>query len=107
MQQAKKVILIIMAILIGLFAITYLGLQWKKFFAPKFQNVEREVFEETKSYVHGKIQDLAKYHDEYNNATSEDKIVIQKIIKLQFAEFDERKITNFELKNFLIKMRGY
>jgi len=103
----KKGILVIIVIIVGLFAINYLNLHWRKFFAPKYQNVDREVYEETKSYVHGKIQDLAKYYAEYNKAEPDDKKAIQIVIKSQFAEFDETNIKVIELKQFLIKMRGY
>ena len=98
----------IILILILAFGLEMLGLQWTKFFKPKYQNVEREVFEETKSYVHGKIQDLAKYYAEYEKSESEEsKTVIQNIIKSQFAEFDETNIRNLKLRSFLKQMRGY
>lgn len=85
-----------------------LGVEWLGFIGPKRENVRREIFEETKSYTHGKIQDLAKYFDEYKNAESEeDKQTIQTIIKSQFAEVDAHKIKPDALRQFLIQMRGY
>lgn len=84
------------------------GLQWKKFFAPKHANVERKVFEEQKSYVHGMTRDLAKYYEEYYAAESvADKQAIENLIKMNFADFDETNIRNENLYNFLITTRGY
>lgn len=57
------------AIFALLFILELFGLGMFKFFEPKREAVRREVFENTKSYVHGKIQDLAKYYDEYRRKT--------------------------------------
>ena len=100
-------------IIIGVLILTVLlafglelgGLQWQRFFAPKRENIRREVFENTKSYTHGKIQDLAKYYEEYQKA--EDKEAIESLIKMNFAEFDAEKINASKLKQFLINVRGY
>ena len=104
----KKVTLSIVGVIL-LFALgwglAYHELVFTRFFAPKRENVRREVFEETKSYVHGKTQDLAKYYEEYQKA--EDKEAIASIIKMRFAEFDAEAINNYKLKQFLISVRGF
>jgi hypothetical protein len=97
------VVLVAVAFVLGLG-----GLQWKRFFAPRHENVRREVFEETQSYVHGKVQDLAKYKDEYDKADSaEDREAVRQVIVLRYAEFDETKIKAAGLRAFLVRMRGY
>ena len=58
--------------LVIMFIFGLYGLGWFKFFGPKTENIKREIFENTQSYVHGKIQDLAKYYDEYNQADGVD-----------------------------------
>ena len=104
----KKVVLVIIIFVGGMFILQFAGLEWTKFFKPKWQNVEREVFENTKSYTHGVIQDLAKYYEEYHQTHStHDKTTIKNIIQIRFAEFDESKIKSPKLKSFLIEMRGY
>jgi hypothetical protein len=83
-------------------------LQWNKFFKPKFQNVERKVFEETQSYVHGKIQELGRLYQQYQEAKApEDKAAIKELVRMQFTDFDAEKIDNYKLKSFLLEMRGY
>lgn len=83
-------------------------LGWMKFFNPRKANIEREVFEETKSYAHGKIQDLAKYYEEYQKAESiEDKQTIEGLIKMNFADFEAENIKPLALRQFLINIRGF
>jgi len=108
MKRTGIVIGSIIFILVLAFGLEMLGLQWTKFFKPKWQNVEREVFEETKSYTHGKIQDLAKYYKEYNDSDStENKQTIELLIQSQFAEFDATNIRSQKLRTFLTNVRGY
>jgi len=93
---------LILAFVMGLY-----GLGWKKFFKPKEENIDRQVFEQTQSFVHGKIQDLARYYDEYNRAEEDEKEAIRQTIIIRFAEFDESKVSSMKLRQFLITMRGY
>jgi len=81
------------------------GLEWMRFYETKKQNIHREVFENTRSYTHGKIQALSKYHYEYQ--TSTDKEVIAGVIRIQFAEFNADHIQSYKLKQFLINIRGF
>lgn len=97
----------IVGILIISFIFGLYGLGWMKFFGPKKENIRREIFEQTQSYVHGKIQDLAKYQDEYNSADINGKEAVRQLIIVRFAEFDETKIKPARLRNFLVSMRGY
>ncbi len=111
MQYLKIGLLSILAIVVLLiitFGFGLFGLEYKKFFAPKHENVNRQVFEQTQSYVHGKVQDLAKYYEEYNKAeAAEDKEAIRSLILMRFAEFDATKIRSQQLQNFLTTTRGY
>lgn len=74
--------------------------------APKYAEVDRKVFEESKSYVHGKIQDLGKLYEEYQ-ADKKKRPVIKNLIQVQFSDFDAGNIENLTLRNFLTEMRGY
>ena len=91
-----------------LFLLTLGGLWWKGFFSPKYQNVERKVFEETKSYVHGKNEDLAKYFEEYQRADNpKDKEIIKEFVRIKFGDFDAEKVRSPKLRQFLVTMRGF
>lgn len=108
--MTKKILLGIGAfvlLIVVAFGLEMIGLQWTRFFKPRYENVEREVFEETKSYVHGKIQDLAKYYGEYQTSDEEGKAAIKGVIEVRFAEFDAKHVESDKLRSWLIEMRGY
>jgi len=111
-MSTKKIVWLSIAGFIGFLVLMFVlnlgGLGWKRFFDPKYESVKRQVFEETKSYVHGKNEDLAKYFDEYQMAkTPEDKAIIQELVKVRFAEFDTDKVNVPRLRQFLVSMRGF
>lgn len=53
--------------LVGVGALAFVGTAYEygmfKFWAPKFENVKRQVFENTYSYKRGTIQDLRDYQE--------------------------------------------
>lgn len=106
-MKTWKIVGLSLIVLVVLFLLGLYGLGWMKFFEPKKENIRREIFEQTQSYTHGKIQELAKYHDEYNRADAKDKEALRQMIIMRFAEFDAEKIKSPKLKNFLINTRGY
>ncbi len=97
----------IVLVLAIVFALGLAGLGWKAFFKPKHENIERKVFENTKSYTHGMAQELAKHYSEYQKGTNAEKQIIRNVIKSRFADFDETKLRTQALKSFLISTRGY
>ena len=97
---------------IGLFLALCFGIQlgslkWDGFFAKEKANIERQVYEESKSYTHGKAQALAKHYQEYMKADAADKTIITNVIRMEFGSFDADKLTNPTLRAFLIRERGY
>jgi hypothetical protein len=104
-----KVVFGVIGIVVGTIALAFClelgGVAWFGFFEPMKENVRREVFENTKSYVHGKIQDLAKLYREYQS--SEDRGALEAVVRSQFAELDANHIQSHELRRFLTNVRGY
>lgn len=97
---------LILLVIVGWF-LTGSSILTKKFFGTMNENVNREIFEETKSYNEGKTQQLAKYYQEYTAASDTvNKDAIRTVIKTMFADYDAEKLPP-TLKNFLINMRGY
>ena len=101
-----KIVLIVLAILVVPIGMTFYRLGYLQFFGPKFQNVERDIFKETRSYNEGKLQDLAKYRLQYETAAPEDKAVIKSTINHMFADYQADDMP-YQLKQFLTEMRGY
>ena len=98
----------VIGILAGSYGLGFWGMSLKKTFKPISENIDREVFENTKSYTQGMIRDLAKYYEEYQKAQdNESRMAIVNLIKLNYSSFDESKITNDRLKYFLTEIRGY
>jgi len=96
------------AIVLFIFILGGISLTYYRIYAPWRKSIERKVFEETQSYTHAKIQDLAKYHDEWQRTGNlAEKEAIRQVILQRFAEFDESKIRPFKLRQFLVSMRGY
>ncbi len=102
---------VFVALMIIGFIFQTVGLGFYGYFAPKYEEVRRNTFEETKSYVQGKIQDLAKRFDEWSRADkvndTDSRTAIEELIKMEFADFDETNIRNNKLREFLIKIRGF
>ena len=83
------------------------NLEMNRFFGTKEQDVKREIFEQSQSYVHGLTQELAKSYAEYQKASPEDKETIKAVIQVRFAAFDSTNLTSPEMKTFLTNMRGF
>jgi hypothetical protein len=87
-----------------MFGLEWLGLEWYGFFAKKKADIEREVFEESKSHVKGTIQDISDRRMEYLEADSETaKKAIMEYIRTSYTNFDADKIDNDTVKRFFIK----
>ena len=83
----------LIAVLGLLFILNYTGLITYQFFAPKYENVRRKTFENTKSYVEGKRQEITKYRLEYiREKDPAAKEAIKETILKSFANFDINKL---------------
>jgi len=101
--------IIIMILLTGamVFGISEARLIWRNRYEVKHQDISREVFEHSKSRVHGAIQDLSNFYSEYQTADAETRKGIRTIVRMRFSNFDEQLISSLELRVFLIEMRGF
>lgn len=107
MKTIGAIILGLILLVLLTFVSSEIGLIHYQFFAPKYENARRKTFENTQSYVDGKVQDLANMKAQYDQAKDQDaKQGIQGTIRLQFANFDINKCPD-GLKDFLIQMRGF
>lgn len=104
MSVRKWIVGIILGIvlLIGVvFGLGYLGVSFTKTVGKSQQNANREIFEQTQSYVEGKRQEALKYYKEWKRAqTPEDKKTIESLVSQSFANFDETKLEG-EVQTFV------
>ena len=90
-----KIVGIVLLVIIGLiglsFGLGYLGVFHTKTVGKARQNAEREVFEQTQSYVEGKRQESAKAYKEWLQADPSSKKALENLARTTFANFDEQK----------------
>ncbi len=106
MKKWHVVATIVCVLLVPIF-IGFYSLGMFRIFAPMSRDVDRKVFENTKSYMHGIQQDLGKYYGEYQAADEAGQAVIKATIKVRFPEVDANKLTNPTLRQFLVDTRGF
>lgn len=107
-MKAVKIVGLITIVLLSLivlgsllFGARWIGLEWRGYWSKQEQNVEREVFEETRSYRHGKIQALTRYRSQYYRTNDQsEKDLIASTVRMEFAEFDIDSLDQQSLKDF-------
>ena len=105
-----RTVLLVIAGIISMFALVFLANEFEifgvKFWSVRKANAQREVFEQTQSYIEGKRQELVKLHYEWLKAPKEDKAAIEATIRMSFANFDDSKLVDMpELYHFLIETK--
>ena len=82
--------LLTIVLLIGLsWGGTALGLLHMKVFEPKRQDIQREIFENTQSYVEGKRQEAMKMYREWGSAPLDEKAALEKMAGHTFANVED------------------
>ncbi len=77
-----------------------------KVFAPEYENVHRETFENSKAYRQGIIQELTNMQFEYIQADDEEKKALAPIILRRAADFDLNKSdVPQDLRDFIEQLR--
>ena len=98
----------IMAVMIGiaaLFGLSYLGYESYKFFAPKYRQVDNQVFKESEQYNDGMVRDLENLQLEYVNADADHKQAVRAIVLHRFSVYPEDKMPP-NLRNFYNQLRS-
>lgn len=75
------------------------------------QKVERQVFEQSKSYTHGVQNDLGKYFKEYQELKQAGNTgsiyAMESVINMRFSDVDPSSLSNPAVGEWLVMMRGY
>ena len=76
-----------------------------QYFAPKIESVRRQVFEGTKSYNQGMIQELQNMQFDYQRVTDPNaKAALAKIILHRAADYDEDRLP-VDLRQFIRSLK--
>jgi hypothetical protein len=87
-------------IIAGGFALQVLDLGFYAFWAPKYKAVERQIFEESKPYVQGKITYLNRLRGQYEIANESQKPALKAVIKREASQIKTEYLPS-DLKVFL------
>ncbi len=101
------IVILAIVLILGLtFALGGAGLLYKKTITKEGINIDREIFEKSKSYIKGISDDLAKY--QYELTTTEDEKARKAICKLiitRCADLDINDLNSPDLRKFLNDVR--
>lgn len=95
------IIVLIVAALSFSFGARWLGIQWNGYFSKMEQNVETEVFRETKAYNDGMAQQLSRHYSQWMRGDEAERTAIEATVRIQFSEYDINDIRNDELRTFV------
>lgn len=83
------------------------GIIWTQTVGVAQKNAEREAYKATVTYNEGMIDDLAKYYYEFMRANDDvERSAIAQLVLSRFANFDETRIENRDLRLFLEDCRN-
>jgi hypothetical protein len=99
-------LLALVAILALSFLIGNYDLVMKKYFGTRNANIDREIFEQNKSFRSGAAQELLQMQRDYVMGNPEQKIAMRAIIKHKAAEVPEDALTP-DLRTFINSLDGY
>lgn len=104
-----KVTFAIIGVIVGLLALTWIAQGNEfflyKFFAPKREAIRREVFEQTKSYKQGMIQELENMQFEFVQADTSARSALADIILHRAADFPHDSLP-VSLKQFIDSLKS-
>jgi len=100
----------VMGVVILILGLTWLGqgndFFLYQYFAPKYEQVRRQTFEQTKSYNQGMLQELQNMQFEYIKADPEHKAALAHIVLRRAADFDlNQPQVSADLRQFVEQLR--
>ncbi len=100
-------VVLALVVAVGLtFGLSAVGLAHLEFFGPKYQKAQREIYEQTPSYIQGKEQTLAELRLEYNRAkTAGEKNNVRSMIVNEAATVDLNLLKDKSLVRFIQNLR--
>lgn len=93
-------ILIIILLIVLIVCGSFFSLWHYGYFAPKYKEIERKVWEESPSRIEGAIQDINKRYLEYNKATIDEKEAICMYLRNSYPDITSDEISDTVLRNF-------
>lgn len=89
---------------LAIFAASLYGFNIRAFFAPKYENLRRNVFENSQSYNDGMAQQLNSYYLEYQKTDEAGRQTLRSVISHQYANYPANRLPA-HLQSFLISIK--
>ena len=109
MKNGVILVIVVLAVVVGIavlsFAATGYGFAMFRFWAPKYENVKREVFENTQSYVQGKVSYLTTLQLSYATATGDERKALRTTILREASTIPAEKLPG-DLAGFINGLKG-
>lgn len=92
MKDALVGLLVLIGVLAAVFGISYGSYEMYKFFAPRYENVDRQVFKNTQGYNEGMVRDLENLKMQYETATEAQKLALKAVVIHRFSVYDRDRL---------------
>lgn len=77
----------------GIVALIYFGPNLREHFGTRYADADREVFENSKPYIHGTIENLVRLKLEYETADNDShRKAIKNLVLVQMANIDRNQV---------------
>ena len=84
------------------FGLNYIGLLETEFFGVRKADIERKIFDNTKSQIQGTIQVLTDYRLQYKMTKNEGhKAALREAILMEYTSFNRKDLIPYDLKIFI------
>lgn len=104
-----KSIMVFIGVIVGFFALMWVAqgndFFIYRFFAPKYEDTRRQVFEQTKSFNQGMIQELQNMQFEYAKADTAGKAAMSDVILHRAADYDISRLP-IDLRMFIDQLKS-
>ena len=92
MKDVLSGIVIIALVIAGLFGLSYFGWATYNYFAPKYEQTRRDVFEKSRAFNEGMIRDLENLKMQYGQATPEQQAGLRAMILHRFSVYPTEQL---------------
>lgn len=103
-QELISTVCFLLAVPVCIFSISYGGYSLYKYFGPRYEEVRRDIYEESKAYKDGTNRDLQNLQLEYLKADGNVRAALRSTILHRAADFPEEDMT-VDLRTFIRELK--
>jgi hypothetical protein len=92
MRNFLSIVSLVFAACVTVFGLSYGSYAMYQYFAPKYRQVDNQVFKQSEQYNDGMIRDLQELEMQYMTASDTQKATLKSIILHRFEVYDQSKL---------------